>query len=180
MSNDQDKQILERVAEGDSKSFAILVEKYQNLVFGYCIKMMKNRQKAEDVTQETWIRVIKNAGTYKPTGSVRAWIMSIASNLVIDEFRSNKKFADLDDAQWNPIEDSQPDLEAIFEKNQRSELLKQAFDELTESQRVILTLILIEELSQSEVSVRLNISVGAVKASLFRARETLKKRVEGL
>lgn len=177
MSNEQDQQILNKIAKGDSKSFESLLLKYQDLVYGYCMKMLKDKQKAEDCTQETWMKVIRNANQYKPTGSVKSWIMSISRNLVIDEFRSQKKWTDLDDAEWNSIEDTQEDIESLFQSNQKNDQFKQAFSELPENQRVVLTMVLVEELSQSEVAVKLNTSVGAVKASLFRARETLKKKV---
>lgn len=180
MSDDQDRQILIRIAKGDSKSFSALFEKYQNLVYGYSMKMLKDKQKAEDVTQEAWMRVARNADKYQPTGSVKSWIMSIARNLVIDEFRAAKKWIDIPDEQWSAIEDPQGSLESFFYSQQQHDRFKEAFDELPENQKVILTMVLVEELSQSDVAVKLNTSVGAVKASLFRARENLKKKVEGV
>lgn len=154
--------------------------KYQKLVFGYSVKMLKNKQKAEDVTQEAWMRVIKNSQNFKQTGSVKAWILSITRNLVIDEFRQNKKWIDLDDENWAAFEDPQEDLEKMFSEAERFTALTKAFAELPENQRIILSMVLIEDLNQSEVAVKLGISVGAVKASLFRAREQLKKNLGGL
>lgn len=151
--------------------------KYQKLVFGYSFKMLKDKQKAEDITQEAWMRVIKNSQNFKPTGAVKSWILSIARNLVIDEFRLTKKWVELDDEKWDAIEDTQSDLESLFEGQERGEALRAAFESLPENQKVILSMILIEELNQSEVAVKLGISVGAVKASLFRAREGLKKAI---
>lgn len=177
MSNEQDQQILNKVANGDSKSFESLLLKYQDLVYGYCMKMLKDKQKAEDCTQETWMKVIRNAHQYKPTGTVKSWVMSICRNLIIDEFRSQKKWTDLDEAEWNSIEDTQENIESLFQSNEKNEQFKEAFEELPENQKIVLTMILVEELSQSEVAVKLNTSIGAVKASLFRAREALKKKV---
>lgn len=175
MQNDEDWQILIQISKGNAKSFALLFGKYQNLVYGYCMKMLKNKQKCEDITQETWLRVVKNANNYKPTASVKSWLMSIARNLVIDDFRASKKWIELSDESWNSIEDSQSDLESLFSTQQQNQQLQAAFTELPENQRVILSMILIEELNQSEVATKLNTSVGAVKAALFRARENLKK-----
>ncbi|MBY0554544.1 sigma-70 family RNA polymerase sigma factor [bacterium] len=178
MQSDEDWQILIQISKGNTKSFALLFNKYQNLVYGYCMKMLKNKQKSEDITQETWLRVVKNANNYKPTASVKSWLMSITRNLVIDDFRANKKWIDLSDENWNLIEDSQADLENLFSTRQQNERLQAAFTELPENQKIILSMILIEELTQSEVAEKLNTSVGAVKASLFRARENLKKTME--
>lgn len=175
MANEQDLVLIKKISEGDSKSFESLMIKYQKLVFGYSVKMLKNRQKAEDVTQEAWMRVIKNSQHFKQTGSVKAWILSIARNLIIDEFRQNKKWIDLDDEKWESIEDPQIDLETLFSDQQREKALNLAFEELPENQKIILSMVLLEELNQSEVAVKLGMSVGAVKASLFRSREQLKK-----
>ena len=176
MSNDQDQQILAKIAEGELKSFEVLLLKYQDLVFGYSLKMLKNKEKAEDMTQETWMKVVRNAHQYRPTGSVKSWIMSIARNLIIDDFRASKKWKDLDDAEWNSIEDTQADIEKMFDESQKYDWFKSAFDELVENQKLVLTMILVEELSQAEVAAKLNTSVGAVKAALFRARESLRKK----
>ncbi len=175
MANDQDLILIKLISEGDSKSFESLMLKYQKLVYGYSFKMLKDKQKAEDVTQEAWMRVIKNSQNFKQTGSVKAWILSITRNLVIDEFRQSKKWVELEDEKWDAIEDTQSDLESLFAEHERGEALKAAFEGLAENQKIILSMVLIEELNQSEVAVKLGISVGAVKASLFRARESLKK-----
>lgn len=180
MANVEDLKLMIGIAGGDSKCFESLMVKYQKLVFGYSVKMLKNKQKAEDVTQEAWMRVIKNSQNFSPTGSVKAWILSITRNLVIDEFRHSKKWVDLDDENWAAIEDPQRDLEDLFSEAERHTALTQAFADLPENQKIILSMVLVEELNQSEVAVKLGISVGAVKASLFRAREQLKKILGGV
>lgn len=174
MSHDEDRIFLKKISEGDSKSFESLHLKHQRIVYGYCLKMLKDKQKAEDMTQETWIRVVRNSSRYKPMASVKSWIMSIVRNLVIDEFRAAQRWTHLPDEEWAKIEDTQSDIEQLFEKNQFEDRFKQAFDQLPENQKVILSMVLIEELSQAEVARELQVSVGAVKASLFRARENLK------
>lgn len=143
------------------------------------MKMLKNKHRSEDITQETWIKVVRGAKSFRPTGSVKSWILSISRNLVIDEFRQLKKWTDLSDEKWEAMEDPQYDIEALFEDQQKAEKLKLAFETLTENQKIILSMVLVEELSQSEVSVKLGISIGAVKATLFRAREQLKANLGG-
>ena len=166
MQNDEDWQILINISNGDSKSFLLLFNKFQNLVYGYCMKIIKNKEKSEEITQETWLRVIKNSKNYKPTAPVKSWIMSIARNLIIDDFRANKKWIELSDEAWDSIEDTHEDLEQLFLNNQNNNRMQEAFAELPENQKVILSMVLVEDLSQSEVAIKLNTSVGAVKASL--------------
>lgn len=180
MNHNEDLQLLKRIAERNHEAFGLLLAKYQSLVFGYCLKMLKDRQRTEDLVQETWIKVATNAENFRPIGSVKSWILSMARNLIIDEFRANKKWVDLSDEAWGSIEDPQPSVESLFYDQQNNEIFQKAFVELPENQKVVLTMILVEELSQSEVAVKLGTSVGAVKALLFRARENLKKNVEGM
>jgi RNA polymerase sigma-70 factor (ECF subfamily) len=180
MTNESDQKILANIAKGDTKSFETLFLKYEDLVYGYCLKMLKNTEKAEDITQETWLKVIRNAERYKPTGNVRSWIMSIANNLIIDEFRASKKLKNLDDEEWAMFEDVQADVEKLFNEHEKYKWLNKAFDDLIENQKIVLSLILIEELSQAEVALKLNTSIGAVKAVLFRAREALRKNARNL
>ena len=176
--NSDDLQLLKKIAERDSGAFEVLLNKYQNLIYGFCYKMLKDRQRAEDVTQETWLKVVLNAESFRPTGSVRSWILSIARNLVIDDFRSRKRWTDISEEAWASIDDPQQNIEKLFSDHESNELLNQAFAELPENQKVVLTMVLVEELSQSEVAAKLGTSVGAVKATLFRARENLRKSIE--
>lgn len=179
MSQNDDLQILKKIAEKDTASFGLLMNKYQSLIYGFCVKMVKDRHRAEDLTQETWIKVAVNAANFRPVGSVRSWILSIARNLVIDEFRANKKWVALSDEDWGAIEDHQPSVETLFYDQQNNEVFQKAFIDLPENQKVVLTMVLVEELSQAEVAGKLGTSVGAIKALLFRARENLKKNIEG-
>ncbi|MCC2677679.1 MAG: polymerase family sigma subunit [Pseudobdellovibrio sp.] len=180
MTNDDDLQLLKKIAGKDPEAFSTLMARYQGLVYGYSIKMLKDRVRAEDLVQEAWIKVVVNAGSFKPVGSVRSWILSILRNLIIDEFRANKKWVELSEEDWGAIEDPQSGIENLFSEQQKSEQLQKAFMELPENQKLVLSMILVEELSQAEVAAKIGTSVGAVKALLFRARENLKKNIEGI
>jgi len=171
MTQDDDLQILKKIAVKDHQAFSTLMARYQGLVYGYCVKMLKDRVRAEDLVQETWIKVVVNAGSFKPIGTVRSWILSIVRNLVIDEFRANKKWAALSDEDWAVMEDPQPGIEILFSEQQKNEQFHQAFIELPETQKMVLSMILVEELSQAEVAGKLGTSVGSVKALLFKGRE---------
>ena len=72
MSVTEDQQLLSQIAKGNSKAFGLLLEKYQDLVYGLSLKMVKDQSVAEDMTQETWMKVIKNADRYSPIGSVKS------------------------------------------------------------------------------------------------------------
>lgn len=177
MDHSEDQRLLAEISEGNPKSFEALLKKYQKLIYGYSMKLLRDKQKAEDLSQETWLRVIRHAGEYRPTGSARSWILSISRHLIIDELRAAKKWQPLDEAAYAEQADPTADLERLFTDAERDRKLHEAFQLLPETQRLILSMTLIEELSQSEISVQLGTSVGAVKATLFRARANLMKQL---
>ena len=102
-----DQDLIKKIAKGDSKAFESLFNKYGDLVYGVSCKLIKDRAKAEDMTQTTWIKVLTESknftADYTSKNSVKAWIMKINRNLIIDQFRSEKK--------WNSVDiDETPEL----------------------------------------------------------------------
>ena len=89
-----DQDLINKIAQGDSKAFESLFNKYKDLVYGVSCKLMKDPAKAEDMTQTTWIKVLTESknftADYTSQNSVKAWIMKINRNLIIDQFRSEK------------------------------------------------------------------------------------------
>ncbi len=177
MSLIEDQQLLHQIATGNAKAFGLLLEKYQDLVYGLSLKMVKDKTVAEDMTQETWMKVIKNAEKYSPVGSVKSWILQIHRNLVMDYFRQSKKWKNNEDIEDIEISD---DAENAFESIQSQEQ-KSAFDRvfsaLEERDKIVLTLVIVEELSYAEISKELGLSVGSIKTIVFRAKKELQSQL---
>ncbi len=178
MSVIEDQQLLNQIAKGNSEAFGLLLEKYQDLVYGLSLKMVKDKSVAEDMTQETWMKVIKNADRYSPIGSVKSWILQIHRNLVMDYFRQNKRWKNNEDIEEIEISD---DSESAFESLQSHEQ-KSAFDKvfslLEERDKIVLTLVIVEELSYAEISKELGLSVGSIKTIVFRAKKELQTQMQ--
>lgn len=132
---------------------------------------------AEDMAQETWIRVVRAAGQFDPKGSVKSWILTIAKNVCLNELRK-RKWEETDDDKVAEFQDGQ-DLEENLIQMQRLELLKEAVDQLPERQRVALVLFMFEEKTLSELAVEMGLQVNAVKALLHRARENVHNYIRG-
>lgn len=174
-NNIQDQDLIKKIAKGDKKAFAVLLEKYEDLVFGVSMKMVKDRVKAEDMTQETWMKVIKYSSTYSAVGSVKSWILQINRNLIIDHFREQKKWADSDDIESIEVEDHGLDASELIDSEEKRRRFQNAFSVLEEREKIILTMVIVEELSYSEIAQKLKLSVGAIKTIMFRAKNTLKE-----
>lgn len=178
MSATEDQQLIQQIAQGDSKAFGLLLEKYQDLVYGLSLKLVKEKSIAEDMTQETWMKVIKNAEKYSPIGSVKSWILQIHRNLVMDYFRQNKKWKnneDIDDIEIS--DDSKNAFESIDNQEQKS-AFDQVFSALEERDKIILTLVIVEELSYAEISKELGISIGSIKTIVFRVKKELQTQLQ--
>lgn len=176
-THDEDYELIKKISKGDSKSFESLVKKYQKQIYGYCRKILGDQNMAEDMAQETWIKVAKNAESYQPLVSVQAWIFRVARNLSIDELRKKNRWMALEDDDLQDIpsdQDSVIDLIHIF---QSQKALNEAILSLSEIQKTALLMSVAEELSMAEIAKELNMSISAVKVLLFRARETLKKKM---
>lgn len=174
----QEHQLLLRIAKGDSKAFSSLLSLYKSKVFGTCFYLMGDRALAEDLSQETWIRVVQNAESYRPVASVSSWILRIARNACLNELRTRNRWTELKPEDEGQLEDATESVETLLQQFEKEEKFQKALLELTAQQKVALMLVVQEEKSHSEVAQELQCSVGAIKVLLFRARETLKKHLE--
>lgn len=174
-TNNQDQDLIKKIAQGDKKAFTLLLEKYEDLVFGVSMKMIKDRVKAEDMTQETWMKVIKFSASYSPVGSVKSWILQINRNLIIDHFREQKKWSDSEDIESIEVSDESLDASELIDSEEKRSRFQKAFAGLDEREKMVLTMVIVEELSYSEIAQKLSLSVGAIKTIMFRAKQNLKE-----
>lgn len=177
MNEVPDEDLLKRIAGGDASAFALLFAKYKNAVFGLAFHLMGSRMQAEDIAQETWIRVVKNAASFRGGGSARAWVLAISRHLALNSLRQRKWEAELPPENEAALVDESLSFEDLLQSEEASRRLQAALAELPDRQRVALVLYLGEEKSYAAIASELDIEVNAVKALLFRARENLKKRV---
>lgn len=174
----EDSELLKRISKGESKAFSILLDRYKSQVFGVCFFLMKEQALAEDLSQETWIKVVKACDDYQPVAPVSAWIKRIARNACLNELRTRNRWTELSIEDESRIMDEQLGIDELIEKVEDDAKLKTALLDLPPQQKLALMLVIEEEKSHAEIALELNCSVGAVKVLLFRARENLKKRWE--
>lgn len=175
-----DHILIQDIAKGSQKSFAILFQRYKARVMGACFYMLSDRALAEDISQETWVAVVEHASDYKPTGSALGWILTVSRHKCLNELRARKKWTDLDAETAEQVPDPAAGLEQLMQEHGEEQQLKDAILQLSETQRVTLLMFVQEEKSIAEIAKELNASVSAIKVQLFRARETLKKKLGAL
>lgn len=180
-----DEDLMLECSKGDMSAFELLVRRYQDALVNYINFTINDYHRAEDLAQETFLRVFKSASRYKPKSTFKSWLYTIATNLSRNELRNRARrktyyLEDLVDEDEDVYQSEflidtrlQPDI--LYEKKERQQLIKRTLNQLPENQRLALTLVTYQELSYEEISEILNCSIGAVKSLIHRARQNLKK-----
>ncbi len=161
---------------------------FRKELFGYIRKYLENKEDAEDVMNEIWIKVKNNRDKFDPARKFRPWLFTLATNYCIDYQRRNKRhrrMVRLDDANINRTEDESEEccygdiLEAPFERtaedNENSEIVKRSLSMLPENSRQIIELVYFQGLKCRETAEALGIPIGTVKSRLYNAIRCLKE-----
>lgn len=181
MSDDQLIQALadRRSPEKAKRAFQDLFATHGGLVLGYCNRILADKTLAEDVAQEVWMKVIQNADKYEGRGQFRPWLLTLSRNTCFNVLRSRKSLnfqESMDSASDNSTTDEANPLTTLLAESD-NRTVRDLIDSLPTSQRTALSLLLIEELSYSEIATAMGASLTAVKTYIFRARKTLEQEL---
>ena len=176
-----DSDLLHAVARGDESALAACYDRYRLILFGLILRILNDRQEAEDVLQEVFLQVWRRAGDFDEVrGRAFTWLVTIARSRALDRLRAAGARARLAEeaAQESADEVSDASLNAL--KSERSEIVRNALAELTDEQRKVLLLAYFEGLTQTEIAGRLGDPLGTVKtrmrSGLIKLRELLSQR----
>ena len=176
------KLVCRALNDGDQKAYAELMSRYKDSIYYMLLKMVNNRDDAEDLTIEAFGKAFKNIKQYTPDYAFSTWLFKIATNNCIDFIRKKRKMLmaidrgiENEDGQEITLEvrSDGPGPDDFLMKKQRKETMKDVVDKLKPRYRKLVELRYYQELSYEEIAVELNLPLGTVKAQLFRAREFL-------
>ena len=173
-----DAELVARSQGGDLGAFNAIVERYQTQVYNVAARVLGNRTTAEDVAQETFVSAYKAIDRFRG-GSLRAWLLRIASNLSIDNLRTSRRRpeASLDEALLSPgfqpaSREESPEQRAL--SNELAGEIQRAILSIPDDQRTVLVLIDVQGMSYEEAADSTGVSVGTVKSRLNRARRRVR------
>jgi len=185
---DPDAALMILVKQGDNRALAELVDKYKQPIMNLAYRMLRDATEAEDLAQNVFIQVYKSAQRYQASSKFSTWLFTIARNLCLNEIRRRSRHpADSLDTphpeqEGQPLrqfEDTQtcspPDGLLFGELEQK---IERSLADLPENQRTAILLCRQEELSYEDIAQVLGCSLSATKSLIYRARETLKKRLK--
>lgn len=178
----EDVRLMQLAGRGDMAAFEQLVERHQNLVVGTIGRMLGNSSEAEDLAQQVFIRVWKNANRYVARAKFTTWLLTITRNLVFNELRRRKRHNALplqtEEGDERAVADDQTrEPDAALLERELDEAIRSAIARLPETQRMAVVLRRYEQLSYEEIAAVLGQTVPAVKSLLFRARTELRSRL---
>ena len=176
-----DTEIISKVLGGDHQAYAGLVNRYQNYVFTLTLRMVKNREDAEEVAQDVFIKAYKYLADFRGASKFTTWLYTIVNNTCITFLRKKKMdIHSLDNEKVFEAADSQDSgMRAnIVEQKSRSAMVNEAIDLLSEDDAQIITLFYKAEQSLEEAAQILGIEVNTAKVRLHRARTRLKEKME--
>lgn len=169
----RDERLLAAITTGDNAAFEALVRLHLDAIHAYLFRLTRSRADAEDLAQETFLRVWQKAGNYQPGRvKVTTWLHTIAHRLAIDSFRKKRELPESDGfEQGDPLAD--PALQQTAAEQQR--LLNEALSELPERQRAAVLLCQVQGFSNAQAAEILGVKVRALESLLARGRKALRE-----
>jgi RNA polymerase sigma factor (sigma-70 family) len=177
-----DFKLVQLAVKGDQKSYAELMARYKDSIYFMLLKMVNNRDDADDLTIEAFGKAFKNLHQYTPDFAFSTWLFKIATNNCIDFIRRKRKFTfsidksmENDSGQEMQFEIKSPmlDPEENMIKKQKAVLMRDVVEKLKPRYKRLVELRYFQERSYEEIADELKLPLGTVKAQLFRAREFL-------
>lgn len=185
----EDRELVAAAKRGESHAFETLLTKYRKSVYYMLLKMVKNADDADDLTQEAFAKAFNSIEKFDSKYAFSTWLFRIATNNCIDFIRKKRvqtvsidQPVSGDDGSSMRFDVRDPNLDPNQHmlKKQRSHYLNQAIERLPDKYRVLVELRYFKEFSYEEVAKELEIPLGTVKAQLFRARELLNQELKNI
>ena len=170
------KTIIEACKKGDERQKYKLYQLYSKAMFNVCYRMMNNREEAEDMLQEGFIKVFRSIRSFEFQGSLKGWVRKIITNTAIDHWRRTVKEYSL--LSLDNISSTDQPVEPAHSSADYSEIIDQV-NKLPSGARVIFNLYALEGYSHKEIAAKLNISEGTSKSQVNRARQLLQQHLAG-
>lgn len=175
MSTTNDQYYITQTLQGNTQAYANLVTKYQNYVFTILIRMLKNREEAEEVAQDTFVKAFEALSTFRGESKFSSWLYSIAYRKALDTIRKNKRFKTTECIEEYAKIDFRETENALtyIEDKERKDFIENCIMQLPEDNAAIITLYYFDELSVKEIAVITKLTEDNIKIKLYRSRKKL-------
>ena len=181
-----DQELIHQYLSGNQASLEQLINRHKDKVFNYVVTVVKDRYLAEDIFQDTFMKVINTfkSGNYKEEGKFIQWVMRIAHNLVIDHFRKNKRFPTIENNEnydiFETLDLTDRSVEETLVYEQILRDVKKLIEYLPEEQREVVMMRHYAEMSFKDIAdttdVSINTALGRMRYALINLRKLVKQK----
>ncbi len=174
--NIDEKKIIADCLNGDASSYRVLVNQYQHLAYTLAVRITKNAEDAEEVTQDAFVKAYASLSGFKGESKFSTWLYKIVLNMATSKVRRKKEaHQNIDDLHLQTPMDNDG-----ARKSERSYYVEQAINSLPEEEAAIVTLFYMEDQSLDEISRIVNLSLSNTKVKLFRARKKMAEMLKSV
>ncbi|MNJ98095.1 RNA polymerase sigma factor CarQ [compost metagenome] len=180
-----DAVLVKNYVAGDENALATLIKRHQSKIYGFIYSKVTDRDIADDIFQDTFIKVIKTlkSNAYNEEGKFLPWVMRISHNLIVDHFRRNKKMPMYRETEefsiFSIMTDNSPNIENRIITDQVESDLKRLIEELPDDQKEVLQMRIYQDLSFKEIAdltgVSINTALGRMRYALMNLRKVIEK-----
>lgn len=183
---EQDDQLIADALQGDQRAYEALLARHNKAIFHVVMKIVRNREEAQDLVQETFMKAFNALASYRSEYRFSTWLYKIAANCAIDFVRKkriealslDKPIETKDGRVEFEVPDSSWDPEQDLVRKQKLKSIEEAIDSLPDKYREVIIYRHKDDKPYEEIADILKVPVGTVKARIFRARELLKKKLK--
>lgn len=178
MANATDLKVIEAIKEGNTAAYTILIDKYKNMVFTLAFNILLNREDAEELTQDAFVKAFNALSNFKAESLFSTWLYRIVINASLNKKKlNNVKLIVHEKELENHVNSSVNDSFKQQEKSERKKVIQAAIRLLKENERVCITLFYLNELSLAEINELTSISIQNIKILLHRGRKNLYQQL---
>jgi RNA polymerase sigma-70 factor (ECF subfamily) len=183
----EDNEIIERYKSGQRDILNILVDRYKNPLYKLCRHLTSNSMDADDLFQETWVKVVKNIKSYDPDKIFPPWLYKICTNMYLDRYRAKKRWLgkvkeyfnnEEKEIEMESMESRLPLPEEELIEKYDHETIRRYINMMDDIYRLPIILYYFKEVDYSDIAAILDIPVGTVKSRLYSAKQRLGKLME--
>ena len=169
--------LVARACQGDQEAFRLIFERYSRPVISFIYDLVSNRELAEELTQETFVRAYRSLRTLRVEAKLSTWLFGIAKNVARESLRARRDHVDLEDKSVLDLTDRGPVPVTELLSKELSEVIQRSLAALDDDKRLVFTLKIFQQCSYEEIAEITGFSIPKLKTDLHRARTEMRRRI---
>ncbi len=175
-----DERLIERALDNNKQAWLQLVKRYEGLVYNYGLRMLGQREDAQDLLQDVFLSVFRNLAGWRGDASFKTWLLTIAHHRCIEVYRRRRDHLDMDSVDSQASEQDWHHPEQVYQGQQRGNQLVAALQKLPLEQRHVVELKFFQHLPLADIAAQLEVPLSTVKSRLYSAVEKLQRDLEAV